>query len=38
MLGTIRYSGRLSEIAAVRLPDNESGKITFVNKLLISAF
>ena len=36
MLGTISNWGRWSEIVAVRLPDNESGKMTFVNMLSIS--
>ena len=36
MLGTIRNWGRWSEILAVRLPDNESGKTTFVNMFSIS--
>ena len=36
MLGTIRNCGRWSEIVPVRLPDIESGKITFVTMLSIS--
>ena len=36
MLGTIRNCERWSEIVPVRLPDIESGKITFVNMLSIS--
>ena len=38
MLGAIRNWDRWSEIVAVRLPGNESGKITFVNMLSISVF
>ena len=36
MLGAIKNLGRWWEIVALRLPDNESGKITFVNMLSIS--
>ena len=36
MLGTIRNCGRWSEIVPVRLPDIESGKITFATMLSIS--
>ena len=36
MLGTIRNWGRWSEIVAVRFPDIELGKITFVNMLSVS--
>ena len=38
MLGTIWNWGKWSEIAAARWPDNDSGKITFVNILLIVVF
>ena len=38
ILRTIRNRRRWSEIVAVRLPDIESGKIIFVNMLLICIF
>ena len=36
ILGTIRNWGRWSEIVAVRLSDNDSGNITYVNMLMIT--
>ena len=38
MLGAIRNWDRWSEIVAVRVQGNESGKITFVNMLSSSVF
>ena len=38
MLETVRNWGRWSEIVIVRLPDHETGKITFVNMLSVTVF
>ena len=38
MLETVRNWRRWSEIVIVRLPDHETGKITFVNMLSVSVF